>query len=90
MLSNKCEITLYLHCRKCVDEIPDDVNPKDWAQLEVGWTSEGLQVWCRRHECNVVHIDFEGQQHPANTTVHLHSEPPEHVPSGTFGMRWKQ
>ena len=68
MLSNELSIVSYLHCRQCLEEIPGGVNPREWAQLEVGFTKPGLQVWCRRHECNVVHIDFEGQQHLANTT----------------------
>ena len=74
MISNEHRIESYLHCGKCVDEIPGDISPRDWAQLEVGWTVEGIQIWCRRHECNVMHMDFEGHQHPADVTVHR--EPP--------------
>lgn len=60
-------IEAYMHCGLCLKERPDDVSPQDWARLEVGWTRLGLQVWCKRHKCNVVHIDFEGEKHPANT-----------------------
>ena len=59
-------IHAYFHCRKCLDERPADVSPKDWAQLEIGWTTIGFQVWCKRHDINVVHVDFQGAQHPAN------------------------
>ena len=59
-------IKLYFHCHKCIKEIPPDESPRSSAALEVGWTKLGLQVWCKRHNCNVVHIDFEGCQHPAN------------------------
>ena len=60
-LSNELSIGLYLHCKMCFDgELPQNI--------EVGWTEQGLQVWCKNHECNIVHIDFEGQQHPADTT----------------------
>lgn len=59
-------IQMFFHCAKCIEEKPNNVSPREWAQLEVGWTKLGLQVWCRRHERNVVHIDFEGQKHPAN------------------------
>ena len=59
------QIQLFFHCRRCLDEMPPGTSPQDWAQLEAGWTEFGLQVWCRRHEMNVIHIDFEGQQHPA-------------------------
>ena len=61
------EIVQFMHCSLCIAEKPDDVSPAVWARLEIGWTPWGLQVWCRRHVCNVIHIDFEKQQHPANT-----------------------
>lgn len=58
-------IRLYFHCRKCLECLPENMAPQEWAQLEIGFSDLGVQVWCRRHECNVVHIDFQGQQHPA-------------------------
>lgn len=68
MISNQKEIVLYLHCSSCLEDLPDDMAPQQWQDLEVGWTQEGLQVWCRRHDVNVIHINFEGNVHPANTT----------------------
>ncbi len=61
------EIRMYLHCAECLDELPVGESPKSWARLNVGWTVLGIQVWCVRHEKNVLHVDFEGQKHPANT-----------------------
>lgn len=61
------QITAFFHCARCLEELPADTSPRDWAQLEVGFTAKGLQVWCKRHEQNVVHIDFQGQRHPAVT-----------------------
>lgn len=69
------EIKTYLHCGKCIEEIPDGVSPQEWQQFQVGWTEKGLQIWCRRHDCNVCNIDFEGAQHPADT------EAPKHTPT---------
>lgn len=60
-------ITAFFHCIRCIDERPAGVSPRDWGQLEVGWTPRGLQVWCKRHELNVLHVDFEGVKHPAVT-----------------------
>ena len=60
------QIGAYIHCGQCLREKPPGVSPRDWAQLEVGFTGPGLQVWCKRHEINVMHIDFEGHVHPAN------------------------
>lgn len=71
MVDNRLAIRMYLHCVICLEEIPDGMSPQEWTSLEVGWTKEGLQVWCKRHECNVVHIDFEGHQHPADDTRHV-------------------
>ena len=65
---NTNQISSYVHCGLCLEERPADIAPKDWAQLDVGYTRWGIQVWCKRHDCNVVHIDFEGQTHPANQT----------------------
>ena len=55
-------ISTFLHCKQCVEEIPEGIAPRDWARLEIGWTPKGLQVWCTRHECNVVALDFLGQK----------------------------
>ena len=71
---NALSVVQYMHCGKCIDEIPGgleapSVSPQDWADLSVGWTRWGFQVWCNRHKCNVVHVNFEGQKHPADVTV---------------------
>jgi hypothetical protein len=58
----KPEIGTFFHCRTCLEIIPVGVSPRDFAQLEVGWTPRGLQVWCRRHEKSVVNLDFKGQK----------------------------
>jgi len=39
-----------------------------YQSVQVGWTKEGIQDWCKRHDCNMIHIDFEGKQHPADLT----------------------
>jgi hypothetical protein len=73
-IPNTLSIYTYVHCGLCIDEWKADPSinttmpPRDYAQLEVGWTKAGLQVWCKRHECNVMHVDFDGAQHRANTT----------------------
>jgi len=64
--TTKNVIAAFFHCKKCLQELPFGQSPREWAQLEVGFTEIGLQVYCKRHEINVMHIDFEGQQHPAN------------------------
>ena len=53
-------ITMFLHCKKCLQEKPPGISPRDYAQLEIGFTHPGFQVWCRRHEVNVIDVDFEG------------------------------
>lgn len=73
-MSNDNQIQAFLHCGLCVEEVKAEmaqyvhVSPRDYARLAVGWTPDGLQVWCNRHDCNVIHIDFEGKKHPADTT----------------------
>lgn len=70
-MDNKLAIKMYLHCALCLEELPPDTSPQEWTSLEVGWTEPGLQIWCKRHNCNVVHIDFEGHQHPVDDTRHV-------------------
>jgi hypothetical protein len=64
-LTSAHQIKAFMHCARCLRELPNGTSPRNYAQLEVGWTAKGLQVWCRRHDCNVMHVDFEGHQHPA-------------------------
>lgn len=66
-IPNTNEIKAFLHCALCLQEKPAGISPREWAKLEIGWTEFGLQVWCQRHECNVMHVDFQGKKHPANT-----------------------
>ena len=67
-ISNENCIEHFFHCALCLHEIPSGVSPREWAQLEVGATPVGIQVWCKRHECNVIHMDFEGEVHPASVS----------------------
>lgn len=60
-ISNKNEIERYMHCLLCVRE-------GKRSDIEAGWTQVGFQVWCRNHNCNIMHVHFERQRHPANTT----------------------
>jgi hypothetical protein len=60
------EIHQFLHCELCLKSLPVGITPREWAVLEIGFTPAGLQIWCRRHDSNVGHIDFQGHQHPAN------------------------
>ena len=62
-------IDSYVACTKCAKEVAD-IEPKislqDYAAIDVGFTNWGLQIWCRRHQVNIVHIDFGGVQLPAD------------------------
>jgi hypothetical protein len=60
-------IVQFFHCRHCLAELPKGESPQGYASLEVGFTVLGVQVWCKRHDCNVVHVDFQNMSLPANT-----------------------
>ena len=68
-IPNTLKILQYLHCRKCITQKPLGVSMSEWGGYDIGWTKLGLQVWCKKHNCNMMHIDFQGQQHPANLTT---------------------
>ena len=68
-LPTTLEIKGYLQCGKCEDSCPPDKSMRDYQQLDVGLTSEGLQVWCRRHNLNVLHFDFRGTRVLVNSGI---------------------
>ena len=59
-MNTKNKIVSFIHCKKCLEEKPPGISPREYVQLEVGFTKPGLQVWCKRHEVNVMDIDFAG------------------------------
>jgi len=64
------QIITPIHCPSCMSTRPAGVTATQWALLDVGFTERGLQIWCRRHDVNVAHVDFEGHRHPVER-VHL-------------------
>ena len=59
-------IEAYIHCKKCLEEMPAGQSPRSFQRMEAGWTIKGLQIICKRHNANIIHIDFEGQKHKAD------------------------
>jgi len=51
MKKNKPRIDLYFHCANCMN-----------GHLAVGWTKEGVQVYCEDCKMNVADLDFKGQK----------------------------
>lgn len=64
-LKERCHIESFFHCNECMDELPDDESPMNYQKIQAGWTKQGLEVWCVRHNLKIIHIDFEGQTHAA-------------------------
>ena len=66
----KYSIKNHIVCNKCIKELSTlsskDINLKNFVKFEVGFTSLGIQIWCVRHNINVCHIDFDGNQLPAD------------------------
>tara|TARA_B100001245_G_scaffold210209_1_gene174180 strand:+ start:230 stop:505 length:276 start_codon:yes stop_codon:yes gene_type:complete len=65
-------IEQFLHCKLCGDEVHsgktdtgESESMRSYAKYELGWTKWGLQVWCIRHNANIIHIDFDGEKHKA-------------------------
>ena len=59
-------ITKNLVCNQCYEEycagLTDSKSLQHYTILDIGLTDIGLQVWCRRHNVNVVHVDFGGRK----------------------------
>jgi len=62
------EISTFLHCSLCMFELPEGVSPRSYTNYDIGYTDIGLQIWCKRHNCNVINLDFAGQKFHANTS----------------------
>lgn len=56
------EISMYFHCSECLKEIPKGESPMTYQRIQVGYTQRGLQVWCTRHNLNIIHLDFLKQK----------------------------
>ena len=60
------QINQHVICAKCEEEFQavstDSSSLQDYTKLDVGFTDIGIQVWCRRHDANVVHVNFNGQK----------------------------
>ena len=70
-IPNTNEINNFLHCALCISELPADESLQSYTRYEVGYTEIGLQIWCKRHNCNIIHLDFAGQKFYANTSREL-------------------
>ena len=57
-------------CETCLKEYAAFQNPditlRDYIKVDVGFSRNGIQVWCQRHNKNVCHIDFEGNRPKAD------------------------
>lgn len=72
------QITAFFHCAQCMREKPDGTSPREWVRLEAGWTPKGLQVWCMRHDLNIINIDLLGHKVYAETRAKGGGNDPHH------------
>lgn len=63
-VTEPCTIFRFLHCEKCLKEMPRGEKPATWARLNVGMTPKGIQIWCERHSCSVDHVMFTLERVP--------------------------
>jgi hypothetical protein len=62
-------INNFCTCKFCFEDKPRGVSTAEYSRLHVGFTTRGIQVWCARHEVNVIHLDFEGDPIKGSSTV---------------------
>jgi len=54
------DVTQYVHCRRCLMELPAGASPRDHVRLEAGITPDGvIKIFCVRHELPVVALPLE-------------------------------
>ena len=56
--TQQSDILSFIHCKQCLNELPTNTTPREWVKIEAGRTEIGLQIWCIRHERNIVHLDL--------------------------------
>lgn len=48
-------VHMFLHCGMCMDELPDDKTPADYAEYHAGLTEDGdIEIWCKRHQAIII------------------------------------
>ena len=53
------KITAYIHCSKCINQMPVGTAPMDWSRTQAGFTLDHtLQVWCNRCDELVVEVNL--------------------------------
>lgn len=67
-LPNTWQIKHVLECKRCIESCPAGMLLEDYVRVTVGLTPYGLQVWCKRHQVNVAHLDFRGARIRMNAT----------------------
>lgn len=45
-----------------MEKKPKNKSPKEWSDIECGWTEKGFKVVCKKCNKKIVHIDFMGQK----------------------------
>lgn len=58
-------IDMFFHCAKCIDEGKErfgKFSPRRFARLEAGFTPDGIQIRCVRHDINVVAFNFVDEE----------------------------
>ncbi|HSH02062.1 MAG TPA: hypothetical protein VLL52_06035 [Anaerolineae bacterium] len=52
----------FIHCKRCFKEWvakkQGKISLRDWSDLSVSFTPIGIQIWCNRHNKNVMHLHF--------------------------------
>ena len=50
---------MYLHCGSCVRDPARHTSMGKYQRYSVMSVPHGLQIWCERHQCNVVVFEFD-------------------------------
>lgn len=55
---NQVRTIMYLHCSRCLEQVPEETSPAEYARLSIGVNECGdLIVWCVRHNELVRHFE---------------------------------
>ena len=66
---NKDRRVQFIDCSRCLENLPKDKSPAEYANTQMGFTEKGFQIWCNRHNLDVANYDLLGQKITLATTT---------------------
>jgi hypothetical protein len=58
---------LFINCKKCTEQRPSRFSMEEYSRIGVIKTEDGIQIWCVRHDIEIVFFPYEWEKSKFNT-----------------------